>query len=67
MTTHRIIIRTSDIAVLEGVSSTRASVILNTIKSGLNKTKKQRVTIAEYCDDRGFELNRVLTELGLKK
>ncbi len=66
MTTHRIIIRTSDISILEGVSSSRASEIHNTIKAGLNKGKKQRVTIAEYCDDRGFSYEKVLTDLGLK-
>ena len=66
MTTNRIIIRTSDISTLEGVSLSRASEIHNTIKAGLGKSKKHRLTISEYCADRGFEYNKTLTDLGLQ-
>lgn len=67
MTTHRIIIRTSDISKLEGISPSRASEIINIIKSALKKGKKQLLTIAEYCDYRGLEHDKVLINLGLKK
>ncbi|MGD9930156.1 MAG: hypothetical protein AB7U05_09060 [Mangrovibacterium sp.] len=65
MTTHRITLRTCDIATLEGLSASRASEAHATLKASLGKSKFQKVTIREYCADRGFDYYQVLVVLGL--
>jgi len=67
MTFHRIVLKTSDIAALEGLSVSRASEAHSTLKASLGKLRKQKVTIREYCADRGFDYNQTLIDLGLKK
>ena len=65
MTCHRIIIKTADIALLEGLSSSRASEVHTTLKASLNRGPFQRVTIREYCKDRGLDYHQTLIDLGL--
>jgi len=65
MTTHRITLRTSDIATLEGLSASRASEAHATLKASLGREKCQKVTIREYCQDRGFDYHQILIDLGL--
>lgn len=65
MTTHRITLRTCDIATLEGLSASRASEAHATLKASLGKSKFQKVTIREYCKDRGFDYHQTLVDLGL--
>ena len=67
MTSHRIILRTSDIALLEGLSSSRASEVHSTLKASLKKGSFQKVTIREYCNDRGLSYEETLITLGLVK
>lgn len=67
MTLHRITLKTSDISALEGISMSRASESHSTLKASLSKSKKQKVTIREYCADRGFDYNQTLVDLGLKR
>ncbi len=65
MCCHRITLRTSDIAQLEGLSNSRASEVHSTLKASLAKSKFQKVTLREYCNDRGFNYDEVLANLGL--
>ena len=65
MTDHRIVLRTSDIEVLEGVGKSQASELHAILKISLGRTKQQKVTIREYCDDRGFDYDEILIQLGL--
>lgn len=67
MCNHRIILRNSDIEQLEGIGRSRSSELYTTIKDSLGKTNGQKVTIAEYCEYRGFDYEETLITLELKK
>ena len=67
MIRHRISLRTADITILEGLSSSRASEVHAIVKASLKKAKYQKVTIREYCKYKGFNYKETLNDLGLIK
>lgn len=65
MTNDRIIIRTSDIAILTGVTATTASRNMRTIKDSLGKTRNQKITIKEYSEYSGISESEIKQKLKL--
>ena len=62
----RIVIYTADIMHLTDKSESYARKEIQTLKKFLNKEKHQKVTIKEYCQYYGFNLEEVLGVLSKK-
>lgn len=62
----RIIIYTSDIRLLTDKSESYARKEIQNLKRVLNKEKHQKVTIKEYCQYYGFNIDEVLAVLSKK-
>ncbi len=56
---NRLCIYPSDISILLGKSLATAQTLLRTIKDALGKTKRQSVTIAEFCEYQGLPFEEV--------
>ncbi len=59
----RIVIYVSDIMLLTDKSESYARKEIQKLKKALNKEKHQKVTIKEYCQYYGFNINEVLAVL----
>jgi len=59
----RIVIYPSDIIILTNKSESYARKEIQNLKKVLNKEKHQKVTIKEYCQYYGFNLEEVLSIL----
>jgi len=59
----RIVIYPSDIIILTNKSESYARKEIQKLKKALNKKPHQKVTIKEYCDYYGFNLEEVLSVL----
>ena len=62
----RIVIYTSDIRHLTDKSESYARKEIQTLKKVLHKEKHQKVTIKEYCQYYGFNIEEVLAVLSKK-
>ncbi|WP_396167566.1 hypothetical protein [Flavobacterium sp.] len=63
---NRIVIYTADIMVLTDKSESYARKEIQNLKKVLNKEKHQKVTIKEYCQYYGFNIDEVLSVLSKK-
>lgn len=59
----RIVMYSSDIIFLTGKSESYARKEIQNLKRALNKEKHQKVTIKEYCQYYGFNIDEVLAVL----
>lgn len=66
MPMDRIVIYTSDIRLLTDKSESYARKEIQSLKRVLNKEKHQKVTIKEYCQYYGFNIDEVLAVLSKK-
>ncbi|NDP26654.1 MAG: hypothetical protein GZ087_04400 [Flavobacterium sp.] len=60
---NRIVIYPSDIIILTGKSESYARKDIQKIKKEINKKSHQKLTIKEYCQYYGFDLEEVLKVL----
>jgi hypothetical protein len=60
---RRIVIYTADIMILTDKSESYARKEIQNLKRALNKEKHQKVTIKEYCQYYGFNIDEVLAVL----
>lgn len=60
---HRIVIYPSDIRLLTDKSESYARKEIQNLKRVLNKEKHQKVTIKEYCQYYGFNIDEVVAVL----
>lgn len=63
---RRIVIYTADIIILTDKSESYARKEIQTLKKVLHKEKHQKVTIREYCQYYGFNIDEVLAVLSKK-
>lgn len=63
---RRIVIYTADIMQLTDKSESYARKEIQTLKKALQKEKHQKVTIREYCQYYGFNIDEVLAVLSKK-
>jgi len=64
---NRIVIYTADIMVLTDKSESYARKEIQNLKKALQKEKHQKVTIKEYCQYYGFNIDEVLAVLSKKR
>ncbi len=62
----RIIIYLSDIQLLYGISKSGACEVKKRILCALGKDKKKRLTIQEFCDYEGLELDKVKEKIQVR-
>lgn len=60
---NRIVMYTSDIRILTDKSESYARKEIQNLKKVLNKEKHQKVTIKEYCNYYGFNIEEVIAVL----
>ncbi len=64
---ERLVITAKDIQIITGKSERYGREKIAQIKSKINKQPHQFLTIEEYCNYSGFEVEKVLIVLKLKK